>query len=404
MARSRLKAHTRIAPDSVIADMRSLLPRVVARIATAIQQEVKAYDGPVLGERRKLIEEALGAGLREFFDRVGGKARPSGEVDRLFRNLGHSEATDGHTLEAMRWANDIATREVWEELHRAALRHNLPVSVLGRLGDALFDHVDQLLGEVELGYRSGLDEQGADIGLSREHLAQQLLVGADTGQLEELAAAARWLLPELLVVICMRPLDGPWPPESDLLRLETLTVADAPYVLWLCDARSRDAAIDMAREAFGPGNLTVSIPMPPAEVNTAARFAKRTHQLAEQGVIKASGTIDCADYEEVLWLHAEPVLRERLAERLLAPLAAETPHRRRILALTLLIWLEQRASAPVIARALGVHPQTVRHRLRQLDAMFDERLGEPGVAFPMLLALKATLPSWLAAAPYDDEP
>lgn len=403
MARSRLKAHTRIAPDSFIADLRSLLPRVVARIATAIQQEVEVYDGPVLGDRRKLIEEALGAGLREFFDRVAGKARPSSEVDRLFRTLGHGEATDGQSLEAMRWANDVATREVWDELHRAALRHNLPVSVLGRLGDALFDHVNQLLGEVELGYRGGLDEQGADTELAREQLVWQLLNDTDTGRLDELAAAAQWLLPELVICICMRPLEGLAPPNPELVTPEALVVADSRHVLWLCDARRRDTTVGMARRAAGSGLLVVSIPMPPAQVSTAARFAKRAHQLAEQGVITATGTIDCADYEETLWLHAEPVLRERLAERLLAPLAAETPHRRRMLALTLLIWLEQRASAPAIARTLGVHPQTVRHRLRQLDVMFDERLRDPDVAFPMLLALKATLPSWLAAAPANDD-
>lgn len=404
MARTRRKAHTRIVPDSVITDMRSLLPRLVARIATAIQDEVEAYAGPVMGPRRTLIETTLRAGLQEFIDRVGGKARPSAEVNLRFRNMGHDIAIDGHTLEALRSAFDVATREVWEELHAVALRHSLPVSLLGRLGDALFEQVGHLRDEVEIGYRVGWDERDADFRVSRGLLAQRLLDGSDEAELGALASVARWLLPEEVLVICMSPQDGGQPAEPNPFQVDALVVADSPYVLWLCDARMRDEALRIARASLGSGRMSVSIPMPPTQVGTAARLAKRAQQLARQGLIAPSDTIDCADHEEALWLHSEPVLRERMAERLLAPLAAETPHRRRILALTLLIWLEQRASAPTIAHELGVHPQTVRHRLRQLDAMFDARLSDPDVAFPMLLALKATLPAWLAVAPNDDEP
>lgn len=403
MARTRRTTHTRIAPDSVIVEMRSRLPRVVALIATAIQQEVEAYAGPVLGERRKLIENALGAGWRELMDRIGGKARPNPDVDEMFRRLGRAEALDGHTLEAIRCAHDVATREAWDELHRIALSHGLPTSVLGRLGDALFEQIGHLRDEVEAGYLMGVDERSTDVRLSRERLARQLLDSTEETELEGLAAAAKWLLPELVLVVCVRQPDNAPPLEPDLLRVDALLLVDSPYVLLLCDARKRDDAIQEAREAFDHGLISVGIPMPPIHVNTAARLAKRAHQLAEQRLIEARGTIDCADHEESLWLHAEPLLRERLAERLLAPLAAETPHRRRMLARTLLIRLEQRASAPAIARELGVHPQTIRHRLRQLDVMFDERLDDPRLAFPMLLALKATMPSWVVSQPSDEQ-
>lgn len=404
MSRTRRKAHTRIVPDNVIADLRGLLPRLVARISTSIQIEVEAYAGSVLGERRKLIEEALSGGLREFIDRVGGKARPDAEVNLLFRNLGHAEAMDGHTLEAMRWASDIATREVWDEVHRLALRHSLPASILGRLGDALFEEVGHLREEAEIGYRVGITERNSDVRRSRERLRHDLLEGGEQSELQDLATTARWRLPRLVIVACMRAPEGVPTLEPNPFRVDALMVPDFPYMLWFGDANARDDVIGEARTAFGSGLLTISIPMPPTAAGTAARLAKRAHELVEDGVIAGSGTVDCSDHEEALWLHAEPVLRQRLAERLLAPLAAETPHRRRMLARTLLIWLEQRASAPTIAHELGVHPQTVRHRLRQLDAMFDDRLGDPALAFPMLLALKATLPSWLAEGSLDDEP
>ncbi|MGW7555151.1 helix-turn-helix domain-containing protein [Streptomyces rimosus] len=45
-------------------------------------------------------------------------------------------------------------------------------------------------------------------------------------------------------------------------------------------------------------------------------------------------------------------------------------------------------SAPEVAQALGIHPQTARKRLRQLDALFDGRLADPDFRFAALLALR----------------
>ncbi|MFI5430093.1 helix-turn-helix domain-containing protein [Aeromicrobium sp. UC242_57] len=77
---------------------------------------------------------------------------------------------------------------------------------------------------------------------------------------------------------------------------------------------------------------------------------------------------------------------------MLAPLDHETPRRREALARTLMVWLERRPSAPVLARELGLHPQSVRIRLRKLAVLFGSHLADPDDAFAALLALKATLP------------
>lgn len=395
MARTRRTAHTRIAPEGVIADLRARLPRLVARIATSIQLEVDAYSGPALGGRRKLVEAAVRGGLCELLGRMAGRARPSAETDELFQRLGRGEAHDGQTLEAMRCAHDVATREVWDELHRVALSHGLPTSALGRLGDALFEQVGHLRDEAERGYQAALAELNTDLRLSRERLTRQLLDGADESVLENAAASARWLLPEQIIVVCAQRDDDAPLVDAELFAAAVLVAGCSPYALLLCDERARDELIEQARAVLGAESLTVSFPAAPDQVHMAARLAIRAHELTEQRVIPRSDLIDCAEHEELLWLHAEPILRERLASRLLAPLASERPHRRRVLAQTLLIRLEHRASAPTIASILGVHPQTVRHRLRQLDSMFADRLNDPELAFPMLLALKATLPSWL---------
>ena len=38
-------------------------------------------------------------------------------------------------------------------------------------------------------------------------------------------------------------------------------------------------------------------------------------------------------------------------------------------------------SAPEVATALGIHPQTARYRLRQLESLFGDRLDDPDFRF-----------------------
>jgi len=42
----------------------------------------------------------------------------------------------------------------------------------------------------------------------------------------------------------------------------------------------------------------------------------------------------------------------------------------------------------VVAAELGVHPQTVRYRLRQLRELFGTRLEDPEARFELSLALR----------------
>jgi DNA-binding PucR family transcriptional regulator len=44
-------------------------------------------------------------------------------------------------------------------------------------------------------------------------------------------------------------------------------------------------------------------------------------------------------------------------------------------------------SAPEVAAALGIHPQTARYRLRQLESLFGDRLDDPDFRFAAGLVL-----------------
>ncbi|MFD5890173.1 helix-turn-helix domain-containing protein [Streptomyces sp. NPDC060334] len=54
----------------------------------------------------------------------------------------------------------------------------------------------------------------------------------------------------------------------------------------------------------------------------------------------------------------------------------------------MLAWLEG-GGAPEAAKALSVHPQTVRYRLRQLEALFGAGLPDPRTRFELEMALRS---------------
>ncbi|WTQ63393.1 helix-turn-helix domain-containing protein [Streptomyces sp. NBC_00161] len=87
----------------------------------------------------------------------------------------------------------------------------------------------------------------------------------------------------------------------------------------------------------------------------------------------------------VILLQDEP-LAQALAAQWLRPLAGLTPRQSERLEATLLAWLE-RGGAPEAAKALNVHPQTVRYRMRQLEKLFGPQLRDPRTRFELKMTL-----------------
>jgi DNA-binding PucR family transcriptional regulator len=93
-----------------------------------------------------------------------------------------------------------------------------------------------------------------------------------------------------------------------------------------------------------------------------------------------------------LIVHADPSLLAELAELRLAPLSGRSDHSRARLRETLAAWLDHHGNVPETARALHVHPQTVRYRMTQLRELFGDALEDPQLRFELSLAVRARLP------------
>jgi sugar diacid utilization regulator len=141
----------------------------------------------------------------------------------------------------------------------------------------------------------------------------------------------------------------------------------------------------------------------PEQAGAALAWVVRALDLVRLDVLPDTPVVRCSEHAALLWLHAEPSVRQHLCQTLLAPLLAETPNSRAILSETLLLWLETRDSAPSIAARLEVHPQTVRYRWRRLQELFGEALRDPEQVVRMMFVLKATVPLWRAGDRHDLE-
>jgi DNA-binding PucR family transcriptional regulator len=118
--------------------------------------------------------------------------------------------------------------------------------------------------------------------------------------------------------------------------------------------------------------------------------AREVLRLAGEGGIDGDEALLVADMHRLsLLLGADRRLARDVAESALSPLDGETELSRERLGSTLDAWLRHRGRTEAVAKALHVHPQTVRYRLARLRELFGTRLDDPDGRFELELALRA---------------
>nr|WP_177238257.1 helix-turn-helix domain-containing protein [Pseudonocardia ammonioxydans] len=136
---------------------------------------------------------------------------------------------------------------------------------------------------------------------------------------------------------------------------------------------------------FGPGPVVAG----PASTDLAATGSAVAEALA--GLAAAPGhpdaprPVDAADLLPERALCGDPAARRRLAEDVLAPLHDAGGELLR----TLSAYLEGGGSLEGCARALYVHPNTVRYRLRRIGELVGRSPTDPREAFVLRAALVA---------------
>ena len=82
-----------------------------------------------------------------------------------------------------------------------------------------------------------------------------------------------------------------------------------------------------------------------------------------------------------------------MAARRLAPLADLTERASERMRETALAYLDHQGNSVAMARALHLHPQTVRYRVNRLRELLGEQLDDPGARFELEVALRSQPPA-----------
>ncbi|MFJ1709521.1 helix-turn-helix domain-containing protein [Kitasatospora sp. NPDC088346] len=376
-------------PRELAAVMRPELPSLLKEMAAEIVSVIPEYRELLEGPNARVVRVGIEQNIATFVDQVAASTATTSLRDEICRRFGRFEAYEGRSLDMLQDAYRIGCQVALRRVRAVGRRYNLSATVLMAFADALFAYMGEIAELSREGYLQAMAELGEEPDNRRRRLLRRILGGASVarGALAELAEHAAWALPDQVTLVALG--SGSRPARALLDRDVLVDLAGRePYLLvpGPLDERRRRALA----AALAGCRAAVGLTTPLGEAADSLRWAR--HLLAS---VPADAAEDrppayCEDHLVRLWLLGDPALLRQIAERHLAPLAALTPTRRTRLLETLHTWLTTRATAAEMAELLGVHPQTVRYRIRTLERAFGDRLADGESRFAIEVALRAT--------------
>jgi PucR-like helix-turn-helix protein len=362
------------------------MPAATREILDTIAREVPEYARPLEGSFGAGIRTGVSEALRQFVEliRDPDAGRESGRD--VYVGLGRGELRQGRTLDSLQSAYRIGARVAWRRISAAARGHDVDPDELARLAEAIFAYIDELSADSVEGYAQAQREQEGERQRRRRELLALLLRDppAEEADVRAAAQAAGWRLPRSVAPLAVA--------ETDLAqvgrRLSTdalVAPVDATGCALVSGGTARaelERATDGVTAALGPT-------VPRAELPSAWSLAAAALRAAEAGAIEADGLAEADRHLPAILLFDSGGLGERLADRRLEPLEDLTRAARARMEETALAYVQHGGNAAAMARALHLHPQTIRYRLGRLREVFGEALDDPDGRFELELALRS---------------
>lgn len=384
-------------PPEFAPKLRAEHRRLTAEIVSEVRRQIPEFARPLDGQFGTGIQLGVRQALDRFADLIADDGAPREESTRIFRALGRGELREGRSLDALQAAYRLGARLAWRCYSQVAERTGMSPALRAVLAEAIFAHIDEIASASVEGYAEAQADAAGARQRRRHRLLELLLAGAAPQLALEAARAAEWRWPRQVSAVVLGPVD-PWVPRS-----RTGAVPDWPAgVLWDFE---RPDALALVPEPQAPGRtqrLREALAGRTAVVGPAVAPEKAAHSLrwarllldrlrAEPPQLQPPQPVFCDDRLDALLLLVDDELVRLLGERQLAVLAPLTVKQRRRVEETLLARLETNGSGPEMAARLGIHPQTVRQRMRRVEELFGASFGDPDLRFQLEVALRGRL-------------
>ena len=358
--------------------------RIQAEILELIDLENAWTDRMTDPKVRGDLDAATGSVVSRFVALIGTQAQTFTEPDRVrFRELGAGEAREGRGLEDLLTAYRVGTRVLYTEVAAALSELDSSPAAQVALGESVFALVDALQAESAEGYANEVSTHAGERERRLRRLLDALLRG-DEDEVRAVSAQVGWSVPASVVVV-VASMEAISEVRSGV-HPGFVVERDGTAVAVLPADQAVDTPVDrLARlvQAVHPGAAALRVG--PAVPLLQARRSWATAQLLAE---RAGGEpLWVVDWLPELLTRGAPDVAATLGETVLVPLDALNQPQRDRLTATLWAWLEHWGQRSAIAAQLGIHPQTVAYRVRQLRDLFGDDLDDPRWRLAAQLAL-----------------
>jgi hypothetical protein len=350
---------------------------------------VPEYARPLEGNFGRNVRTGVTEALRQFVELIRSQSGARGPGREVYVALGRGELHEGRTLDALQSAYRVGARVAWRRSAEAARAAGLDAQVLSLLAESIFAYIEELSADSVEGYSEARSRQEGERRRRQRELVVLLLRDppADEADLRAAAAAAGWTPPRTAAAVAC--------PEEELERLsrrlppDALTaVIDGSGCAVVPDPEGPGRAEEVER-ALAERPAAIGPTVPPPDLRGSWALAKATLVAAEAGALAEDSPLRADDVLVDLLLFDGRSLVDRIAARRLAPLGELTPKARARMAETAHAYVREHGNAAAMARALDLHPQTVRYRLARLRELLGDQLDDPDARLELELALRA---------------
>ncbi len=349
---------------SLVAEIRQELDPLVERAGTRIREEIPDF--------RRVPADALARAIRGNVTRALTALhdlRPPTDAElEQAAAIGRERAEQGLAVDAVLHAYRISISALWARFGEVARERGADVASVLAFSETLWLWADAVMDIVASAHREVELEQAREEQQRRDAFVLALLTGTlGAAELRRDSATLGLDADTLYTPFRARAMDAP---------LNHRAVAALAGPEGLAIALDRDVAGIAARPPeAAPGVVAGTGPASRLEALPAA-FAMASRALQTAVAFGQEGTFSLADLSIRPAILADEALGDAFAARYLEPLAglgrigAE-------LESTLRVWFDREMRIEDTARALHVHPNTLRHRLRRFEEATGATLRDP---------------------------
>jgi PucR C-terminal helix-turn-helix domain len=379
------------AAASIVAATRASLPGLVERVVDRIRTEIPCYAAADVVAPDDL-RASVRANVEYILDSLTGTARANLSAPDT---TGRTRSAQGVPLAEMLTAYRVGVAELWSALVAAARGlPGVPADDVIELAGAVFAAQNTYSDAALAAYRDEAREMLRVRERERAALVEVILTGAAAkGTLWEVANALRLPLDGAFLVIAAETEPG----HDPIPRAESaLAVIDVRSV-WRLDAEMSLGVLSLPDRSRNGAVITVLDKHATHRIGASPVFGELHQagwalQLARLALGSNSGGTGVAQFRDSpidILVAAAPHAALETARAVLGGLLELPEEELDLLLGTFEAWVRASGSATVAGAELFCHPNTVRYRLRRIEAGTGRVLANPGDVAEVVTAVRA---------------